>query len=106
MHEERWRVGDYLYRAGDDAYDFFVILSGAVDIVLDGNGDGRALITQHGAGRFLGELNLLTGQRVYVSARVREPGEVIVVPADALRHVIATDARPRRHDPGRVHGPP
>ena len=26
-------VGDYLYREGDPTYDFYVVLSGAVDIV-------------------------------------------------------------------------
>ena len=85
-------VGEYLYRSGDDAYDFFVIVSGQVDILLDGDGQER-LITQHGAGRFLGELNLLTGQHVYVSARVSQPGEFLRVPARVIRQVIATDAR-------------
>ncbi len=86
------QVGDFLYRAGDEAYEFFVLLSGLVDIVLDRDGEEQ-LIAQHGAGRFLGELNLLSGQRVYVSARVNEPGEVIAVPADVLRRLLATNAR-------------
>lgn len=87
-------AGEYLYRAGDEAYDFFVVLAGTVHIVLDGDGDGdERLIASHGPGRFLGELNLLTGQRVYLSARVTEPGEVVRVPADAIRQVIATGAR-------------
>ena len=73
--------GEYLYRSGDATYDFFVVVSGQVDIVLDADQEtGEVLITRHGAGRFLGELNLLTGQRVFVSARVSEPGEVIVSP--------------------------
>jgi thioredoxin reductase (NADPH) len=82
-------VGEYLFRQGDVAYDFFVILSGAVDIVMPSDGEER-VITRHGAGRFMGELNLLTGMRVFLSARVVEPGEVVVVPAVALRQVIAT----------------
>jgi thioredoxin reductase (NADPH) len=91
------RVGDFLYRAGDDAYEFFVVLSGEVDIVLEGNGNGHGdaderVIARHGAGAFLGELNLLTGQRVFVSARVSGAGEVICVPADEIRRVIATNA--------------
>jgi thioredoxin reductase (NADPH) len=85
-------AGDYLYRAGDATYDFFVIVSGGVEILLDSDGEEQ-LITQHGAGRFLGELNMLTGQRVYVSARVTEPGEVIRVDADEFRRVISTNAR-------------
>jgi thioredoxin reductase (NADPH) len=81
--------GEYLYRAGDTTYDFFVVLAGEVEIVVASDGDER-LITRHGPGRFLGELNMLTGLRVFVSARVVEPGEVIVVPVDELRHVLAT----------------
>jgi len=82
-------AGEYLYREGDASYDFYVILSGSVDIILRSDGEEQ-LIASHGPGRFLGELNLLTGMRVYVSARVIEPGEVIVVPAAALRQILAT----------------
>jgi thioredoxin reductase (NADPH) len=85
-------VGEYLFREGDPTYDFFVIVSGAADIVVRADGEERTII-RHGPGRFLGELNLLTGQRVFVSARIAEPGEVIVVPAAALRHVLATNPR-------------
>src|SRR4051794_1416292 len=70
-------AGEYLYREGDAAYDFFVILSGEVEILV-GAGVGERVIARHGAGRFLGELNLLTGLRVFLSARVVEAGEVLV----------------------------
>ena len=85
----RIEAGEYLYRAGDATYDFYVVLAGAIDIVV-GSGDDERVIARHVPGRFLGELNLLTGLRVLVSARVTEPGEVIAVPAAALRHIIAT----------------
>ena len=83
-------AGEYLYREGDPTYDFFVIISGAVDIVVHSDGEER-VITRHGARRFLGELNMLTGLRVFVSARVVEPGEVIVVPIADLRRMLATE---------------
>jgi thioredoxin reductase (NADPH) len=83
-------AGEYLYREGDPGYDFYVVLSGAVEIVVRAEGAER-IIARHPAGRFLGELNLLTGQRVFVSARVAEPGEVLVVAREALRRMIATD---------------
>jgi len=83
-------AGEYLYREGDPTYDFYVVLSGAVEIIVNSEGKER-LIARHPAGRFLGELNLLTGQRVYVSARVAEPGEMLVLSRDAFRRVIATD---------------
>jgi thioredoxin reductase (NADPH) len=83
-------AGEYLYREGDPSYDFYVVLAGSVEIVVHSEGNER-VIARHPAGRFLGELNLLTGQRVFVSARVAEPGEVLAVPRDALRRLIATD---------------
>ena len=84
------RAGDYLYRAGDTGYDFYVVLSGLVEIVLDVDGEERIIIT-HGPGRFLGELNLLTGLRVFVSARVAEDSEVLAIPAAELRRILATE---------------
>jgi thioredoxin reductase (NADPH) len=84
-------VGEYLYREGDVSYDFYVVLSGVVEIIATSAGEER-VIARHGPGRFLGELNLLTGQRVYVSARGAEAGEVIAVPRDALRRLIASHA--------------
>ncbi len=89
---ERQRVesGDVLFREGDEAYDFYAVESGAVAIV-QGYGAENRIIAVHGRHRFLGELNLLTGQRVYLSAVVRDPGEVIRVPAERLRDLVRHD---------------
>jgi thioredoxin reductase (NADPH) len=79
------KTGDLLFREGDAEYDFFVVESGAVSIVHDYGGENR-VIAVHGPGRFLGELNMLTRSRLYLTAVVRDPGEVIQVPrADLLR---------------------
>jgi thioredoxin reductase (NADPH) len=82
--------GEVLFQDGDDSYDFFVIESGAVAIVR-GFGDENHVIAIHGRHRFLGELNLLTGGRVYLSAVVRDAGEVIQVPVADLRRLVADD---------------
>ena len=81
--------GEYLYREGDVTYDFFVLVSAEVDIVVTVDG-GENVIARHGPGRFLGELNMLSGLRVFVSARVVKSGEVVVVPRDRLRQLMAT----------------
>jgi thioredoxin reductase (NADPH) len=85
-------VGDYLFRQGEQTNDFYAVLSGAVEIVVHADGADR-VITRHGPGRFVGELNLVTGLRVFVSARVVEPGEVVVVSRQALQHLLATETR-------------
>jgi thioredoxin reductase (NADPH) len=82
-------TGEILYRAGDPTPDFFVILEGEVEIVrLDG--EGEAIVATHGAHRFLGELNLLTGQRAFLTARVSKPGRVLVIPLATFRQIMST----------------
>jgi thioredoxin reductase (NADPH) len=90
---ERHRVqrGDLLFREGDARYDFFVILSGRVAIV-EGYDSGRErTIGVHGERRFLGELNLLTGQAAFLTAVVVEDGEVLAVPPERLRELVTRD---------------
>ena len=82
--------GEVLYREGDGTGDFYVILEGMV-VVLEESDAGQRVIGVHGPRRFLGELGLLTGQAVFVTAIVREPGEVLVVPADLLRKIVTHD---------------
>lgn len=80
--------GDTLYRAGDTP-DFFVVLEGSVEIVrLDDVGE--IVVAKHTAGRFLGELNLLTGQHAYLTARVAEPGRVLAIELPTLRQLMST----------------
>jgi thioredoxin reductase (NADPH) len=91
-HGERraTRVGDVLFREGDESYDFFVVLSGKVAIV-EGFGTDERLIGVHGERRFLGELSLLTGQAAFFTAVVREAGEVLVVSVERLRKLVGHD---------------
>lgn len=37
------RVGEYLYRAGDDSYDFFVLETAEVEILVDADGTDDSL---------------------------------------------------------------
>jgi thioredoxin reductase (NADPH) len=89
---ERRRVndGDILYREGDGNGGFFVILAGKVAVVEESE-EGERLIGVHGPRRFLGELGLITGQAVFVTAIVREPGEVLVVSPECLREIVTQD---------------
>ena len=87
--EREVAAGDLLYAAGDQTYDFFAILEGEVEIVrLDADGDG--IVATHPAGRFVGELNLLTGQRALLTARVTRPGRVIAVAPGEFRRLMSS----------------
>ena len=81
-------VGDVLFRVGDARYPFIAILEGEVAI-LDGGGHE---IVRHGASGFLGEMNLLSGQTVYLTAVATEPMRYIAVDRDELRPLLFEDA--------------
>jgi thioredoxin reductase (NADPH) len=82
-------AGDELYRAGDPTPDFFVVLDGEVEIIRQDDA-GSVLVATHTPGRFLGELNLLTGQRAFLSARVSQPGRVLAIDLDTFRRLMST----------------
>jgi thioredoxin reductase (NADPH) len=88
LGEERSaNVGDVLYRVGDRSYPFMAIIDGEVGI-LDAAGNE---IAHHGPSNFLGELNLLSGQTVFVTAVVTAPLRYIAVEREALREVLFED---------------
>src|SRR6188472_848741 len=86
--EERTaNAGDVLFRAGDERYPFVVLQEGEVAI-RDAAGNE---ITRQGPSNFLGELNLLSGQTVFVTAVVTKPLRYIVVDRDVLRSLLYED---------------
>ncbi|MBL7252752.1 FAD-dependent oxidoreductase [Paractinoplanes lichenicola] len=90
---EHVEAGRHLYEAGDNAYDFFLLGTAAVDIVRDATvAEPERLVYRAGPGDFLGELSLLTGQHVYLTARVIKSGTIVRIGAAALRRVIAEHA--------------
>src|SRR3954464_3523448 len=82
--------GDVLFQEGDARHDFFVVESGGVAIV-QGYGRENRVVAVHGPGRFLGEVNLLTGSPAYLTAVMRERGEVLEVAATRLRELVSDD---------------
>ena len=78
-----------LYRVGDRRYPFVAIREGEV-VINDAAGNE---IMRHGSSGFLGELNLLSGQTVFVTAVVTEPLRYIAVERETLRSLLFEDAR-------------
>lgn len=94
--EHEVAAGEVLYRAGDSNADpycgrpsFYVVLAGEVEIVRP-DAAGEVPIAVHGPGRFLGELNLLTGQRPYFTARVRTAGRVLEIPPQEFHRLMGS----------------
>jgi thioredoxin reductase (NADPH) len=86
--ERRANVGDVLYRVGDRRYPFIAIIEGEA-AVLDEAGQE---IARHGPSGFLGEISLMTGQAVLVTAVATQPMRYIAVDRDALRQLLFDDS--------------
>ena len=82
-------VGDVLFRLGDTTYPFMAVEEGEV-AVLDGAGNE---IIRCGPAKFLGELNLLSGQTVFLTAVVTQPLRYIAVDRIVLRDLLFEDSQ-------------
>ena len=80
-------AGQVLFAAGDPRYDLIVLLEGTVEVSDVHDGKLRYIATA-GPRDFLAELNLLTGQRAYVTGVVTEAGSILRVPRDRVGEVI------------------
>jgi thioredoxin reductase (NADPH) len=85
------RSGEILFEPGDTNVPFFVLLSGAMEIVQP-TLRGETEIVGHGPGEFTGEITMISGQKCLVRGRVTEPGEFLQLSGDALRSLVARDA--------------
>ena len=85
--------GEILFKPNDTQVPFFVLLSGAMEIVQPGmDGAGERPITTHNAGSFTGEISMISGQRCLVLGRVTAAGEFLEIPPEGLRGIVARDA--------------
>ena len=104
------KAGEELYRVGDARYPFIAIIEGEVAIL---DAAGREIV-RHGPSGFLGEVNLLSGQTVFLTAKVVSDARYVAVDRDALRTLLYEDGPlsdlvlsafiARREGLQRVHG--
>lgn len=78
-----------LFCEGDRGCGLFVVLDGTVTVVQEvGPGGQLRVLAVHGRGRFVGDLSILTGQAVYVTAVAQTDVEVVEVPVDRLKEAV------------------
>ncbi|MGA2165770.1 MAG: cyclic nucleotide-binding domain-containing protein, partial [Solirubrobacteraceae bacterium] len=80
-------VGETLFEVGDESYPFVAIIEGEV-MVTDAAGQE---IVRHGASGFVGEMNLLSGQTVFLTAVVTKKMRYIAVDREVLRQLLFED---------------
>jgi thioredoxin reductase (NADPH) len=85
--ERTAEVGEILFEVGDESYPFVAVVEGEVSVI---DAAGQELV-RHGASGFLGEMNLLSGQTVFLTAIVTQPMRYIAVEREELRRLLFED---------------
>jgi thioredoxin reductase (NADPH) len=83
--------GEVLFEQGERDASFYVVLSGAVDII-DRQPDGDHYFTQCQAGTFIGDISMFTGEPTLARGVVAEDTTLLVFAPDALRKLVAGSA--------------
>jgi thioredoxin reductase (NADPH) len=83
--------GDVLFADGDQSYDMIVVLEGGVVIVEHYGRPDEMVIISYGPREFLGEMGLLTGQTVYLSAVATSDGLVLRIPAAQVKVIMSEE---------------
>jgi thioredoxin reductase (NADPH) len=84
--------GTKLFCAGDRDCGLFVVLDGRVRVVQEASPEGESrVLAVHGRGRFVGDLSILTGQAVYVTAVAQTDVEVVELSYERLKEAVTQD---------------
>jgi len=81
--------GTLVFERGQRGVDFFLVLTGSIEI-FDTDPDGREnVFTVHGDRQFTGELDLFNERRILVSGRTGVDSDVVRVPRPDFRRLIS-----------------
>jgi thioredoxin reductase (NADPH) len=86
--EQSVRIGDLLFRDGDETYDLIVLLEGQVRILEHYAQPDEFVIVTYGPGEFIGEIGLLTGQRAYLTGVVTAPSRILRIPVKQVHTIV------------------
>ena len=59
MQEKVFNKGDVIFREGDYGESFFRVIEGAVDVIINYQGENEKKLTELGTGAYFGELAVL-----------------------------------------------
>jgi small-conductance mechanosensitive channel len=79
--------GEVIVRQGEESDELFIILAGEVAVVI-GTGEEEVEVTRLGAGKFFGEMALVTGEKRKATVKAIRDCELLVIDHDAFEHVL------------------
>ena len=86
-HAETFEPGQFLYRAGQQPLDCFVIVAGQIEMI-DPSGDEPRVLLGYGTGGFTGDITVLTQRASSATCRALTRCETIRLTAHEMRHLM------------------
>ena len=83
--------GEVLFEQGQRDTPFYVVLSGAIDII-DRQPDGDHYFTQCQPGTFAADISMFTGEPTLARGVIAEESSILALPPDELRALVASSA--------------
>lgn len=81
-------AGDILFAEGDISYNFYVVLSGEIEIAKK-IGVKEQVLAVHHAGEFTGEISILTNRPAIATGRAVGPSRVLEITSESFKRMIA-----------------
>src|SRR3954471_1288644 len=81
--------GEVLFEQGQRDTPFFVVLSGAIDVI-DRQPDGDHYFAQCQPGTFAADISMFTGEPTLARGVIAEESSILALPPDALRALVAS----------------
>ena len=81
--------GEVLFEQGQRDTPFYVVLSGAIDII-DRQPDGDHYFTQCQPGTFAADISMFTGEPTLARGIIAEESSILALPPEALRALVAS----------------
>ena len=81
-------AGTTLFQIGDDGDELFIVVDGCVEIYLPVAGGGEEVVAELTAGRWFGEMALITGEPRSASARTRATTRVLVMSRSSFHSLL------------------
>jgi CRP-like cAMP-binding protein len=91
MRTRRFRRGEVIFHLGDPGDALFIVMSGAIKIMLPSDSGDEAILATLHAGDVFGELALLDGAPRSATASALEPSETLILPRAQFRELLATE---------------
>jgi CRP/FNR family transcriptional regulator, cyclic AMP receptor protein len=91
LRKRHFRRGEVLFHEGDPGDTLFIVASGAIKIVVPSEEGEEAILATLRRGDFLGELALLDGAPRSAGAVALEATEVLALPRQAFKALVASE---------------